>query len=141
MFACGNRCEDATREHMSDSPLPELGCSDLNGTASMQSDELSLRLEGTADSRFTDDLSRFVVGAQESALAAGVKRVVIDFRELEFMNSSCFKSFVTWLQNLIELEPARQYQIRFVSDPNKHWQARSLKALSCFAADLVEIVA
>ena len=141
MFACGDRCEDATREHMSDAPLPELGCSDLTGTASLEPDQLNLRLEGTADSRFTDDLSRFAVEAQQAALAAGVKRVVIDFRDLEFMNSSCFKAFVTWLQNLMELEPARQYRIRFVSDANKHWQARSLKALSCFAADLVEIVA
>jgi hypothetical protein len=126
---------------MSDPTLPELRARELTGTASRDSDELVLRLEGTADSRFSDDLSRFVVSAQEAALAVAVKRVVIDFRDLEFMNSSCFKSFVTWLQNLMELAPERQYRIRFLSDPTKHWQARSLKALSCFAADLVEIVA
>jgi hypothetical protein len=141
LFAGWHRCEDATLDDMSDPSLPELRARELTGTASRESDELILRLEGTADSRFSDDLSRFVVGAQEAALAGAVTRVVIDFRDLEFMNSSCFKSFVTWLQNLMELPPERQYQIRFVSDPSKHWQARSLKALSCFAADLVEIVA
>jgi hypothetical protein len=120
--------------------LPELRCRDLTGNAVLQSGELQLRLEGTADSRFTEELSRFVGSSQEVALAGGVKLVVIDFRELEFMNSSCFKSFVSWLQNLLDLEPERQYRIRFVSDPNKHWQARSLKALSCFASDLVEVI-
>jgi hypothetical protein len=127
-------------DHMSDPALPELRCRDLVGTTAHRSDELVVRLEGTADSRFTDELARFVVSAQEASLATAVKRVVIDFRELEFMNSSCFKSFVTWLQNLLDLEPERQYRIRFLSDANKHWQARSLKALSCFAADLVEVV-
>src|SRR5262245_18676829 len=126
---------------MSDQSLPELRCRDLFGTTPRQSNELVVRLAGTADRRFTGDLSRFVGSAREAALAARAERVVIDFRELEFMNSSCFKSFVGWLQNLLELEPERQYRIRFLSDPNKHWQARSLKALSCFAADLVEIVA
>ena len=125
---------------MSDPALPELRCRDLIGTTARHGDELLVKLEGTADSRFTEDLSRFVVAAQETALASATQRVVIDFRELEFMNSSCFKSFVNWLQTLLELEPERQYRIRFLSDPNKHWQARSLKALSCFAADLVEIV-
>jgi hypothetical protein len=124
---------------MSDPALPELRCRDLIGSSARDGDELLVKLEGTADSRFTEDLSRFVVAAQETALAAATQRVVIDFRELEFMNSSCFKSFVNWLQTLLELEPERQYRIRFLSDPNKHWQARSLKALSCFAADLVEI--
>src|SRR5687768_17539633 len=114
---------------MSDLPLPELRCRDLIGTTAMAGDELLFRLEGTADSRFTEDLSRFVGKAQQVAVDAGVRRVVIDFRELEFMNSSCFKAFVTWLQNLLELEPEKQYRIRFVSDPSKHWQARSLKAL------------
>ena len=125
---------------MSDPALPELRCRDLVGTTAQESGDLIVRLVGTADSRFTDDLSRFVVSAQQVALATAPSRVVIDFRELEFMNSSCFKSFVNWLQNLLELEPERQYRIRFLQDPDKHWQARSLKALSCFAADLVEIV-
>jgi len=126
---------------MSDQALPELRCRDLVGTTARQGEELIVRLEGTADSRYTDDLSKFAAAAQQEALAVRPERVVIDFRELEFMNSSCFKSFVNWLQNLLELEPDKQYRIRFMSDPNKHWQARSLKALSCFAADLVEIVA
>ncbi len=68
-----------------------------------------------------------------------VREVVVDMRELEFMNSSCFKSFVTWLTDVQQLERDKQYQIRFLSDSSKHWQRRSQFALSCFAVDLVKI--
>ena len=118
--------------------LPALRCNDLTGSTSRDGEELILQLVGTADARYTSELATFVGQVQEVALGT-VQRVVIDFRDLEFMNSSCFKAFVTWLQNLLELEAAQQYRIRFLSDPGKHWQGRSLKALSCFASELVEI--
>ena len=37
------------------------------------------------------------------------------------------------------LEDAGEGQISFLSNPNMHWQRRSLAALSCFAVDLVSI--
>ena len=84
-------------------------------------------------------MSEFVAGIQQAAEAEPTSRVVVDFRQLEFMNSSCFKAFVTWLQNLLDVPAERRYRIRFVSDPNKHWQARSLRALACFATELVDV--
>ena len=55
------------------------------------------------------------------------------------MNSSCFKSFVTWISDVSELEPDKQYKIRLLSKPEMHWQRRSLHALRCFAVDLISI--
>jgi hypothetical protein len=121
--------------------LPELRCTDLIGTTSRDARELIMRVVGTADARHTSELAAYVGEVQQVALDDKTERVVVDFRDLEFMNSSCFKAFVTWLQNLLELDAARQYRIRFLSDPTKHWQGRSLKALSCFASELVEISA
>jgi hypothetical protein len=63
---------------------------------------------------------------------------VVDFRAFDFMNSSCFKAFVTWIGLVQELESG-QYKIRFLSDEGKHWQRRSLDALRCFAVDLIQI--
>ncbi len=57
------------------------------------------------------------------------------------MNSSSFKIFVAWLANVQELPPEKQYKITLRSNPNLHWQRRSLAALSCFAAELVTIEA
>jgi hypothetical protein len=55
------------------------------------------------------------------------------------MNSSCFKTFITWIVRVRNLAPDAQYKIRFLSDQEKHWQRRSLGALSCFAVDLIRI--
>ena len=75
----------------------------------------------------------------EEALRLQVREVTIDLTQLEFMNSSCFKAFVTWIGNLQDLESPKQYSIVFKSDDNKHWQRRSLEALSCFAVDLIRV--
>jgi hypothetical protein len=46
---------------------------------------------------------------------------------------------VSWIGQVQDLEAHRQYRIRFLSDDNKHWQRRSLGALSCFAVDLIQV--
>ena len=94
---------------------------------------------GTADFEAKSDLETMVRSLGVEADRLKVERVVVDFRELEFMNSSCFKVFVSWLAQVQELPPEKQYRIHFRSNPNMHWQRRSLAALSCFAVDLVAI--
>ena len=69
----------------------------------------------------------------------GVTEAVVDLRDLEFMNSSCFKSFVTWITDIQELDAAHQYKVRFVSNPKMHWQKRSLHSLRCFAVELITV--
>ncbi len=55
------------------------------------------------------------------------------------MSSSCFRTFVTWLSDVQDLPPERQYRIRLRSNATMLWQRRSLHALRCFAHDLVNI--
>jgi hypothetical protein len=124
---------------MNDTSLPVLRCRDLTGTTSRDAGELLVTLNGTADGRWTVPMAEFVAAVEQEAENTPTSRVVVDFRQLEFMNSSCFKAFVTWLQHLLDLPPERRYLIRFVSDPKRHWQARSLRALACFATELVEV--
>ena len=100
---------------------------------------IKVRFAGTADVEAKPDLDASVKKLQEESLRLGATKVVIDFRELEFMNSSCFKVFVSWLATLQEIAPEKQYRIHLLSNPNLHWQRRSLAALSCFAVDLVAI--
>jgi hypothetical protein len=101
--------------------------------------KLSLKLSGNADIRVMFPLEAMLKKLESEVAARKIKEVIVDLKDLEFMNSSCFKSFVTWLGNVQEYEPERQYPIRFLSDPTKHWQQRSLAALSCFAVDLVHV--
>ena len=100
---------------------------------------LAVTFVGTADSESRAELDTFVKKVSDEAVRLHVPEVVVDFRELEFMNSSCFKIFVAWLAQLRDLPAEDQYRIQIRSNANLLWQRRSLAALSCFAIDLVTI--
>ncbi len=112
---------------------------DFSAGASYEGGRVVVRLKGNADVRVMFRLEALVKVLEAEIERVGTKEVLVDLRELEFMNSSCFKCFVSWLGNVQEYPAERQYAFRFLSDPNKHWQQRSLNALSCFAASLVQI--
>jgi len=116
-----------------------LAVGELAARASRTDGELRILFEGIADLRAVDQLKEWLPKVHAEALKLGVKDVSVDFRELDFMNSSCFKAFVVWLNALQQLEPDRQYRLCFLSNPDQHWQRRSLHALRCFAVDLVRI--
>jgi hypothetical protein len=102
-------------------------------------DGLKMNLTGNADLNVTATLDRFVDEIHREACRIGVREVVVDLRELEFMNSSCLKSFVWWIGCIQKLEPASQYKIRFLAVTSRYWQRRSLGALAGLAMDLVVI--
>ena len=101
--------------------------------------EVQVRFAGTADVEAKADLEVFVKRLHTEVVRLGAAKVIVDLRELEFMNSSCFKIFVAWLAQVRDLDPDNQYRIHLRSNPNLLWQRRSLAALSCFAVDLVAI--
>lgn len=101
--------------------------------------ELAVRIAGTADLAARPDLEDYMRKLHDEAVRAKVSAVVVDLRELEFMNSSCLKVFVVWLAQLRDMDAAGQYKVRIRSNPDLLWQRRSLAALSCFAVDLVTI--
>ncbi len=113
----------------------------LKVDASFANHILEARFVGTADLETRADLEAVVTALHAHSIREDTSTVVLDFRELEFMNSSSFKIFVAWLANVQELPPEKQYKITLRSNHNLHWQRRSLAALSCFAAELVTIEA
>ena len=98
---------------------------------------MELVLTGTADGRAMQPLAQLLPALHTRVLELGAKKVVVDCTDLEFMNSSCFKSFVTWIATAEEA--GLKYQIVFVSSPKQLWQRRSLHALVTFAPRLVSI--
>jgi hypothetical protein len=119
--------------------IPSTASADLSARATWGNDKLTLHLNGNADARVKDALDAIRGRMHTEALRLAVKEVTVDLTELEFMNSSCFKTFVSWLDEIGKLEPASRYTIRFISNPTILWQRRSLHALSCFAVDLVKV--
>ena len=112
----------------------------FSATAIHVGDDIILEMTGNADVAAKQHLAPLLQSLHERAKQLGVTRVQVDIRKLAFMNSSCLKDLISWLDRA-RLEPAGSYRIVFLSSANQHWQKRSLHALSCFARDLVTVEA
>jgi hypothetical protein len=119
--------------------IPKIDANDLRASPSFSDGQLSLSFAGSADSRSQSAIEVMLGKVHSEVLRLGLPEVAIDFRDCDFVNSSCFKAFVVWLEQIQELEADQQYRLRFYSDDTKAWQRRSLQALSCFAIELVHI--
>ena len=84
--------------------LPKLSGGVISAEASGDAGVVRVRFSGTADLEAKDDLEVFVKKLHREAVKHTATKVVVDFRELEFMNSSCFKIFVAWLAQLTPSE-------------------------------------
>jgi hypothetical protein len=102
-------------------------------------DQLTVRFAGNADMEATPVLESYLKDLHDAALAARIRLVIFDLAELDFMNSSSFKCFVSWVSVVVKLEPPERYEVRFLSNPELQWQRRSLEALARFAPDVVSI--
>ncbi|HLY93284.1 MAG TPA: hypothetical protein VKP14_00390 [Gaiellaceae bacterium] len=100
-------------------------------------DGIQLALTGSAETPAYEALMTLVRRLQARAHAQRPSEVVVDLRELEFMNSTCIKTFVTWLSELRDADAVARYPVRFVFDPSKPWQRRTVGALKSFAPSVV----
>lgn len=97
-------------------------------------------LKGTADYHALDAVEMLLTRVHAEALRLEIDEAVIDLRQLEFMNSSCFRNFISWLAEILELNEDRRYKVKFLFNPELHWQNRSLHTLRCFAVEVVDVV-
>lgn len=124
---------------MSALELSPVTAEEFSASASLDDKDITVKFTGNADMRTKTALDGLLLKVHSEAQRLGASKVVIDFKTLEFMNSSCFKSFVSWISEVRDLDPAKQYRIHFLSKPELLWQRRSLHALRCFAVDLISI--
>ena len=101
---------------------------------------ISISLRGEADIRAKPHLAGFFRAVHGVAKEEGLK-VQVDWRDLRFMNSSCFQDFVVWLAEIGKIPGADGYQVTFLADSKQYWQRRSLHALATFAPDRVFVEA
>lgn len=103
--------------------------------------DLLLTLKGNAEHDAREQLPGVLAKLDETAMSKQSKQVEVDFRQVEFMNSSCFKEFVAWLSRIKTRNDAGQYHVLLHSSAQIRWQRASMHALSCFASDVVEVKA
>lgn len=107
-------------------------------TTRLPSGELDVRMEGNADLRLQTEFSELIQRIHREAVKTGTQLVVVHMEGLEFLSSGCFKGLCTWIRLMLERSPS--YRLRLLSNPQHHWQMRSLNAVQMLAPDLVEIV-
>jgi hypothetical protein len=117
--------------------LEAIQLADFSTSSSVADGKLAVALVGTGDVAAIEPLGAYLQRAHGEAARLGVSEVTCDFRKLTFMNSSCFKAFVVWIDTVKNAE--RPYKIRFLTDPAMHWQRRSLEALRRLAMNVVTV--
>jgi hypothetical protein len=109
----------------------------LKCAPSLTAGKLTVTFMGTGDVAAIELLGDYLKRLHGEAERLQVTEVACDFRQLSFMNSSCFKAFVVWIDTV--KNATRSYSIRFLTDPNMHWQRRSLEALRRLATNVVSV--
>ncbi|MFZ5892311.1 MAG: hypothetical protein ACOY0T_14730 [Myxococcota bacterium] len=109
-------------------------------TPRVEESKLVVSFSGNGDMSAVEALGRFLKSVHTQATSLGVTEVAFDFRDLYFMNSSCFKAFVTWI-DVVSRAAGNSYKIKFLTNPRLHWQRRSLEALRCLSPNVVRVEA
>jgi hypothetical protein len=109
----------------------------LRCTPTLDADKATIAFEGTGDVAAIELLNDYLKRVHAEAERLTLSEVTCDFRQLSFMNSSCFKAFVVWIDTV--KNATRCYRIRFLTDPGMHWQRRSLEALRRLATGVVSL--
>lgn len=121
-----------------DSEKVTYNLANFQATPRYEPGKLVVKLTGEGNLDTIDAIRTVLTGAHSEAQRLSVKEVAVDLTELEFLNSSGIKHFVTWLRDASMLGDAA-YNIRLISSPMIPWQRRSLHALQCFAPKLLTI--
>lgn len=117
--------------------LPTVDTAGFACTPHFADGKLSVTFSGTGDVAAIEILGSYLKRVHGEAERLSLAEVTCDFRKLSFMNSSCFKAFVVWIDT-VKNAPSG-YRIRFLTDPDMHWQRRSLEALRRLATSVVSV--
>ena len=105
----------------------------------LRASSLVVLLRGNADMSVHDTFKSFLDEVQQAARKAKATEAVFDVGELYFMSSSCLSLVLRFLNAIVELRPSERFTVRFRSNHNLRWQAKSLAALQSYAPDIVVI--
>jgi hypothetical protein len=102
----------------------------------VEKESISVALSGAAQLNAHLVLGPYLTALHKECLRGNVTQVRVDLTQLNFMNSSCLKHFVTWVANV---KDAGSYRIIFVTNTALRWQRACLAALRGFAPDHIDV--
>ncbi|XXX72910.1 hypothetical protein WMF30_35210 [Sorangium sp. So ce134] len=104
---------------------------------SLRGETLSVKLSGTGDMAAAPPLGICLKALQAEVVRLSIPTVEFDVRALYFLNSSCLKSFISFICGLAG--QGVKSKVVFVTDARLGWQRRSLAAIERMSPELVSI--
>ncbi len=72
-------------------------------------------------------------------IESGIKEVDLDFKQLNFLNSSGIKAIAKWIMKLGDLSGDKKYVIKIIHNKNITWQVTSLPTLTFLVPGAVKV--
>ncbi len=102
----------------------------------VEGSRLVVRFIGTGDMSALPVLDDYLKQVDSEMQRLELREAVIDLRQLDLMNSSCFKAFVFWIYRVMT---GPKYSIRFLGNSGLPWQTNTLGAFQRFGPGVVAI--
>jgi hypothetical protein len=108
---------------MSEIAMQPLSAEGISITPHLGADSLRLRMSGAVEMRDPGDLlNPFWTSIDEQVRSRGIKRVEVDLRDVNFMNSSGILTLVRWITKAKAHAPENAYSLVLQYDRNVTWQ-------------------
>lgn len=123
---------------MSENTFTPLSAEGLSITPQVAGDVLRVKMTGAVEMRDPGELlNPYWTGLDEAARAKNLKRVEVDLRDVNFMNSSGILTLVRWITKAKTHAPDDAYTLVLQYDRNVTWQRTSIPTLAKLAPKIV----
>jgi len=123
---------------MSDNAFTPLSADGLSITPQMSGDVLRVKMTGAVEMRDPGELlNPYWTGLDDAVRAKSLKRVEVDLRDVNFMNSSGILTLVRWITKAKTHAPDQAYKLVLQYDRNVTWQRTSIPTLAKLAPQIV----
>lgn len=123
---------------MSENAFAPLSAEGLTITPQAAGDVLRVKMIGAVEMRDPGELlNPYWNGLDEAARAQKFKRVEVDLRDVNFMNSSGILTLVRWITKAKTHAPESAYTLVLQYDRNVTWQRTSIPTLAKLAPKIV----
>ena len=120
---------------MSENAFTPLSAEGLSITPQSSGDVLRVKMTGAVEMRDPGELlNPYWTGIDDAARAQSLKRVEVDLRDVNFMNSSGILTLVRWIT---KAKAHNAYTMTLQYDRNVTWQRTSIPTLAKLAPQIV----
>lgn len=118
--------------------IQPLSAEGISITPLIQDEALRLKMSGAVEMRDPGELlNPFWTNIDETVRSRGIKRVEVDMRDVNFMNSSGILTLVRWITKAKTHGPDSAYAVVLQYDRNVTWQRSSIPTLAKLAPKVV----